>query len=153
MADICGATFGDEASEATELDRYNQEDLADAIPDEPWHIAFVQWVQQHFATVEFFTAEPKIRWCPTWWEHREVVERLKALWASYLVADLAEDAEAASAMSDWWLHHWDPHREILFHDKGPFRNCDLEHGHLWSCGDRRVFPVPEMPPRAWNPLP
>jgi hypothetical protein len=149
MTDLDGSASADEAGELG--DGYNPDDPADSQPAEPWHVAFVEWVQSHFATVEFFTGEAKIRWCPTWWVHPEAVARLKALWSAYLGADVAEGPEAAAAMSNWWLHHWDPHREVLFHDKGPFRSCDVEHGHLWSSTDRRVLPVPETPPESWDP--
>jgi len=133
----------------------NGADVDDAIdPDEtddgpavPWQVQLVQWVQLHFAEVEFFTDSTKIRWCPTWWEHPEAVARLKALWLAYQAIDYSEDF---GAVSDWWLHHWDPHRAILFHDKGPFRNCDTEHGHLSSASDKRVLPMPATPPEEWQ---
>ncbi|ROS48758.1 DUF4913 domain-containing protein [Frigoribacterium sp. PhB118] len=135
-----------EISEA-EADGYNPDDPADAAPLPPLNVMFAEWVQEHFATVEFFTAEAKIRWCPEWWKHTEAVSRLKALWVSHTNLDENEDA---SALSSWWLHHWDAHRAILFHDRGPFRNCDVEHGHLWSTSDKRVLPVPAMPPEDWE---
>lgn len=116
-------------------------------PIVPWQVTFAEWVQEHFAGVEFFTADAKIKWCPTWWEHPEAIARLKALWASHVVLEYEEDA---AATSNWWLHHWDAHRAILFHDKGPFRNCDVEHGHLWTASDKRVLPVPAAPPESWQ---
>lgn len=112
-----------DATEVDEGDGYNPDDPEDSRPDDPWHVAFVEWVQTHFATVEFLTAEPKIRWCATWWVHTEVVARLTALWSAYLAAEAAEGEDAATAKSNWWLNHWDEHRAILFHDKGPFRKA------------------------------
>jgi len=123
------------------------DDAEDAAPASPWQVSFAEWVQEHFATVEFFTADPKIKWCPTWWEHPEAVARLKALWAAYL--GLAEE-EDPSAVSSWWLHHWDAHRAILFHDAGPFRNCSADRGHLTGREDKRIMPYPEMPPEGWR---
>ena len=108
---------------------------------------FAEWVQEHFATVEFSTAEGKISWRPEWGERTEAVVRLKALWLSQTNLDEDEDA---GALSSWWLHHWDVHRAIPFHDKGPFHKCDVEHGHLWSTSDKRVLPVAAMPPEGWR---
>ncbi|WP_123507796.1 DUF4913 domain-containing protein [Frondihabitans sp. PhB188] len=106
------------------------------------------WVQEHFARVEFFTDAQRVRWCPTWWEHPEAVERLKAAWLAYRMIDVSDDL---AAVSEWWLHHWDPHRLILFHDMGPFANRDAERGHLSSKNNQRVRPVPALPPEDWNP--
>jgi hypothetical protein len=129
-------------------DGFNPDDPDDALPALPWHVQLVEWVQEHFAKVEFYTDAQKIRWCPTWWEHPEAVERLKALWMAHQALEFSLEMEA---VSNWWLHHWDAHRAILFHDKGPFRNCDAERGHLASSSDKRVLPIPAAPPEDWIP--
>lgn len=76
------------------------------------------------------------------------MERLKAAWLAYRMIDVSDDL---AAVSEWWLHHWDPHRLILFHDMGPFANRDAERGHLSSKNNQRVRPVPALPPEDWNP--
>jgi len=149
MTDLDDETRAGDAAELAEGDDgFNPDDPEDAQPDKPWHVQLAAWVQEHFATVEFYTDAQKIRWCPTWWEHPEAVERLKALWLAYRMIEVSDDL---AAVSEWWLNHWDAHRVILFHDKGPFRNCDAERGHLTSKSDQRVLPVPALPPDTWKP--
>jgi hypothetical protein len=146
MTDPDDDTTAEDAAELVEGD--DGFDAEDAQPAPPWHVQLAAWVQEHFARVEFFTDAQKIRWCPTWWEHPEAVARLEALWMAHRAIEFSEDM---GAVSDWWLHHWDAHRVILFHDKGPFRNCDAERGHLSSKNDLKVLPVPALPPENWNP--
>lgn len=54
------------------------------------------------------------------------------------------------ALSTWWVHHWEPHRAVLFSQYGPFRYCDLEHGHLWAKHDSNLQPVLTVPPEDWT---
>lgn len=58
-----------------------------------------------------------LRWDPQWHQYPEVVYRLTAVHEAY------EEAVAAggSAVSSWWVHHFDPHmRVILDGETGPF---------------------------------
>lgn len=107
--------------------------------------SFLEWVQAHFATLEVLAPDAKPRWCATWWEHPEATTRLKAVWLTY------EDARSdPTALSNWWLHQWDPTRAFLFADKGPFRRCDIEHGHLWQKRqDDDIDARPARPPEDW----
>lgn len=112
---------------------------------------FLDWVMEHFATIEYVHTDKRAPWCPEWWKHPEVVARLWALWQARLQAE--QDAtEHLNAESDWWLSHWDRHAAILFDSKtGPFRKCDRTLGHLHDSGGTAT-PAVELtrPPAGWR---
>ena len=59
-----------------------------------------------------------LAWDPEWWHYPEVVVRLQALHRAW---EAAYDSDDMSAMSQWWLHHCDPHMDrILNGSSGPF---------------------------------
>ncbi|OZD85321.1 hypothetical protein CH260_20465 [Rhodococcus sp. 05-2256-B2] len=60
--------------------------------------------------------------CPSWWEHPEVVVRLHSLWTAWESATAADDDGAA--MSGWWVHHADPQLRTML---------DAEHGPMYRC--------------------
>jgi hypothetical protein len=70
----------------------------------------------------------QLTWCAQWWRHEEAISRLAALHAAW------EDARYgdAVALSNWWLHHADPHLNVLLSkDAGPFAACKPDrHVHL-----------------------
>ncbi|MEU5774598.1 DUF4913 domain-containing protein [Streptomyces venezuelae] len=78
-------------------------------------------------------------WCPDWWAHAEAVARLTALWRAfeYLSSD------PALGMSNWWLHHADPHLAVLLDPHGPFHACGPHHGHQER---PPTLPVTSAPP-------
>lgn len=84
-----------------------------------------------------------LRWDPRWRRHPEVVLRLDALWKAFEGA--AADKDPA-AMSNWWIHHFDPHmRMILDGETGPM---SLDHAGP-------IYPPLELAasddPRSWGP--
>ena len=84
-----------------------------------------------FPSLEEFTAAylfPLMRrrlgghltWCPKWWLHEEAITRLMALWYSWEHYRY----EGPTGLSDWLLHHADPHMAVLMSkDNGPFMAC------------------------------
>ena len=135
-----------------ERDALNDAELADTGGDVDVHELFLDWVTEHFATVEYVHTDKRAPWCPEWWKHPEVVARLWALWQARVQAD-QDAAEHLNADSDWWLSHWDRHAAILFDSKtGPFRKCDRQLGHLHESDGRSTQAVQvERPPADWRP--
>ncbi|WP_328643933.1 DUF4913 domain-containing protein [Streptomyces canus] len=90
-----------------------------------------------FKTVEEFVTEylaPTIRrklngqtrtWCPEWWRHEEALQRLGAIWRAW--ENLRQDP--ALGLSTWFLHHCDPHMNVLLDPDGPFAGCTVKDGH------------------------
>lgn len=77
------------------------------------------------------------RWCSEWWRHPEAVARLTALWHAWETLRL----EGGTAMSDWWIHHFDPHFFVL---------ADAERGPFQACGDGHKDKLKALPN---DPLP
>ena len=115
---------------------------------------FLDWVREHFAVLEYVHTDKRAPWCPQWWKHPEVVDRLWAVWQARTQAD--EDAgEHLTALSDWWLNHWDRHAAILFDSRtGPFRHCDRQLGHHYETAATDEGAPPaitvELPPATWR---
>lgn len=108
--------------------------------------AFVSWVSEHLAKLE-----PKDDcWCPEWWKHPEAVARLHACWMAW--EETNEPVVALSAVSSWWVYHWDHHAPYLFNrTEGPFRDCDVQRGHLVNARSSRPQLAVSEPPADWRP--
>ncbi len=66
-------------------------------------------------------------WCPEWYRHAQALSRLDSIWRAW--EHLRFDP--ALGMSNWWVHHVDPHiRALLDPDVGPFGNCVNGHGSV-----------------------
>ncbi|EYT63961.1 hypothetical protein H489_0109825 [Curtobacterium flaccumfaciens UCD-AKU] len=139
--------------EAVDVDVDGADDVDTGAPEEggnPFQSMFYDWVQERFARVEVTGSAQRATWCPEWWKHPEVIDRLQALWTAYIAAEAEQEDENGNmaALSDWWIRHWDPHRAVLFDAAtGPFRDCSMQRGHLYD-GDRdRVNAIaPARPP-------
>lgn len=109
--------------------------------------AFLDWFHRHLLTLEPVNND----WCPQWWKHPEAVARLFALWLAW------EEATGKNAhlsdRSSWWVYHWGHHGPILLDRKnGPFRDCDMQRGHLERAARDHVRVVmDEHPPQDWSP--
>ena len=121
----------------------------DAVIDQRLTDSFLVWVAQHLGTVENLRNQGRVVWCPTWWEHPEVVSRLRALWGAHVAALTDENPRDRSS---WWVDHWDRHASVLFDDlAGPFRQCTPSE-HL----GKRLGPTDEdhlayvAPPATWR---
>lgn len=109
--------------------------------------AFLQWVSEQIGAVEAYQQPiaQKPAWCPEWWKHPEVVQRLYVAWKAYqqAIERMSEDKGAKSA---WWVQHWDHHARVLFDkERGPFRACN-QAGHLADNDGRQLPVVVELPP-------
>jgi hypothetical protein len=113
--------------------------------------AFLTWVGEHFAVVEYVHTDKRAPWCPEWWRHPEVVARLWALWQARLQAD-EDSGVRLDAVSEWWLGHWDRHAAVLFDPRtGPFRKCDRTLGHLHETNGTASAAVDvRQPPSEWR---
>lgn len=75
-----------------------------------------EWAHQWFAPL---TARVLPKWCPQWWEHKEAILRIDALWRTWEAARL----DSVAGISTWMLHHLDPHMTQLTSANGPFCAC------------------------------
>jgi len=109
---------------------------------------FYDWVIERFSRVEVAGRGQRPVWCPEWWRHPEVVDRLQAVWSAHIAAEAEIEEGNPAAMSDWWLRHWDPQRTIIFdHEHGPFRSCNLQKGHLHDASRTDIVALfPKRPP-------
>ncbi|MFF9274287.1 DUF4913 domain-containing protein [Streptomyces griseosporeus] len=74
-------------------------------------------------------------WCPEWYRHAQALSRLDALWRAWEMLRF----DSALGMSNWWLHHADPHwRALTDPVTGPFAHC--------AGGHRVPEPLPLMTP-------
>ncbi|QNE79061.1 DUF4913 domain-containing protein [Streptomyces finlayi] len=70
------------------------------------------------------TPESGRTWCPEWYRHAEALSRLDAIWRAWE----ALRWDAGLGMSNWWLHHVDPHVGALLNPvTGPFARCADGH--------------------------
>ncbi|MDV9168560.1 DUF4913 domain-containing protein [Streptomyces sp. W16] len=59
-------------------------------------------------------------WCPEWYRHAQALSRLDSLWRAWEMLRF----DPALGMSNWWLHHADPHwRALTDPVTGPFGHC------------------------------
>ncbi|MEE1802124.1 MULTISPECIES: DUF4913 domain-containing protein [unclassified Streptomyces] len=59
-------------------------------------------------------------WCPQWFAHVPALSRLDAVWRAWEMLRF----DGALGMSNWWLHHADPHMRVLMDPvTGPFAHC------------------------------
>ncbi|MCK1820963.1 DUF4913 domain-containing protein [Streptomyces sp. XM83C] len=74
-------------------------------------------------------------WCPEWYRHAQAVSRLDAVWRAWEMLRF----DGALGISNWWLHHADPHwRALTDPVTGPFAHCADGHGTAES--------LPHVPP-------
>jgi hypothetical protein len=110
--------------------------------------AFIQWVQLHLSRVEAYgqPVRKQAPWCPEWWKHPEVVQRLYVSWRGYLKAAKLQSEGDGLAKSAWWVQHWDHHARIMFDEQyGPFRACNST-GHLADNKGEPLTFIPQAPP-------
>ena len=78
-------------------------------------------------------------WDPRWALYPEVAGRLKALWFAY---EEARASDKPSAMSAWWIQHFDAHfRVICDGDNGPMSDA-TEEGTWMGHPALKYEPVP-----------
>jgi len=63
-------------------------------------------------------------WCPSWFRHAQALSRLDSVWRAWEFLRF----EPSLGMSNWWLHHVDPHvRALTDPVTGPFAQCVNGH--------------------------
>jgi hypothetical protein len=108
---------------------------------------FLDWVGKQLGRVEAYgqPVKKQAAWCPEWWKHPEVVERLYVSWKGYLMAT-SRMPEDGSSQSSWWVQHWDHHARIIFDkENGPFRACSAS-GHLADNNGQPLTVSVALPP-------
>ncbi|HEV7651066.1 MAG TPA: DUF4913 domain-containing protein [Actinophytocola sp.] len=74
-------------------------------------------------------------WCPEWYRHAQAISRLDSVWRAWETLRF----DPALGMSNWWVHHADPHMRALMDPvTGPFAQC--------TDGHRADVPLPLVPP-------
>jgi hypothetical protein len=78
------------------------------------------WVVTYFRVVLERRVSNTRRWCPEWYNHPEVVTRIKLLYYSYMESMKYDDA---IGQSTWFLEHLDKHVDAMLSADGPFAAC------------------------------
>ncbi|MBF6358265.1 DUF4913 domain-containing protein [Nocardia higoensis] len=111
--------------------------------------------EQMFASVEEFVEEyvaklyrrdvhgrdSQLAWCPRWWDHGEVYNRMTALHRAFEALRTGETTES----SLFWLVHFDPHMARILDPEGPFKYCSVQHGHNRGGECLRTLPTIAAP--------
>lgn len=124
----------------------------EVVDEEPLRDRFLTWVTEQLGRVEAHgvRAADSPAWCPRWWEHPEVVERLYVAYTAYVHSAKLREEGDDMAMSSWWIQHWDHHARVIFdRTTGPFRACTRE-SHLTENNGRSLEIVPDPPPEDWT---
>jgi hypothetical protein len=81
------------------------------------------WVKDWVVNLLERRATQRRRWCPYWFDHPEVVTRMRLLMLSH-----RQVVERGSALdqSSWFLDHLDRHLDALQCEDGPFASCSPE---------------------------
>ena len=98
---------------------------------EPTAAELVAFGHQWFSDVLERRASNNRRWCARWWEHPEVMTRVRVLCLSHRwVGTHGTPLD----MSTWMLDHLDRHVDALQSSNGPFASCSPDrhspHGGL-----------------------
>ena len=79
-----------------------------------------EFVKDRFVYLFARSPESGLAWCSEWYRHAEALSRLDAIWRAWEHLRL----DPATGMSNWWLHHVDPHMRVLMDPvAGPFTQC------------------------------
>lgn len=114
---------------------------------------FVRWVGEQLAKMEGFGVEKRgeVPWCPRWWEHPEVVQRLYVSWQAHGKAvEQTRDGDL-QALSQWWIYHWDHHAAKIFdRTRGPLRFCTPKEHHGDGAPKQVPFVTVATPDSGWT---
>ncbi|GGJ26140.1 DUF4913 domain-containing protein [Streptomyces brasiliensis] len=118
------APLHDEERDETAEDIRRDEENAGR-PAELFYPNVGEFVEDRFI---YFVPRPTPRsgrvWCPEWYRHAEALARLDAVWRAWE----ALRWDPGLGMSNWWLHHADPHvRALTDPVTGPFARCVAGH--------------------------
>ncbi|MET8654994.1 DUF4913 domain-containing protein [Nocardia aurea] len=110
-------------------------DMSGERPDGWQYSSVVEFVENYLSMIyrRQVTDLSNIAWCPQWWQHKEAVVRLEALWRAWEFYR----QNASQGLSTWFLKHADPQMEQLLNPAGPFKYCTVRGGH-----QSKVSPLP-----------
>ena len=109
-----------------EYEGESDESDAETAEIEPMYDNVIDWVEGWFAEVirrklGAGGGEQGLAWDQRWWLYPEVTGRFTALWYAW---EEARASDKASAMSNWWVHHLEPHLRVIFDsDTGPMSHA------------------------------
>ena len=103
------------------------------------------WVVGYFTPMFLhrIPGNPRVRWCPRWWDHAEVIARLTVLWTGWEAARWEP-----SAKPGWWLD-LDHHLPLLLGLDGPMRNCRQPEGTRPGKHEPQTTASSEPAPDRW----
>jgi hypothetical protein len=103
------------------------------------------WVVGYFTPMFLRRApgNPRIRWCPQWWDHAKAIARLTVLWNGWEGARWEPGAKPG-----WWLD-LDHHLPLLIGLDGPFRNCHQPEGTRPGKHEPQAVPSNAPAPDHW----
>ncbi len=103
------------------------------------------WVEHYFTRMFLHRVpdNPRVRWCPQWWQHAEAIARLTILWNTWEAARWQPSAKPA-----WWLD-CDHHLPLLLGLDGPLRNCRTNQGDRDGRHQPEEAPVLDIAPPWW----
>ena len=102
------------------LDELVDDELRVAQPPVLFYGDVEEFVRDRLVHVYPRSPESGLVWCPQWYRHVEALMRLDSVWRAW--EHLRHDP--ATGMSNWLLHHADPHMRVLMDPvAGPFAHC------------------------------
>lgn len=105
------------------LDEIIGEEVQKAKSPDLFYRNAAEFVQDRLVYLFARSPESGLVWCPEWYRHAEALSRLDAVWRAWENLRL----DPATGISNWWLHHADPHMRVLMDPvAGPFARCTNE---------------------------
>lgn len=102
------------------LDELVEDELRTAQPPVLFYGSVEEFVRERLVHLFSRSPESGLVWCPQWWRHAEALVRLDSVWRAWEHLRL----DPATGMSNWMLHHADPHMRVLMDPvAGPFAQC------------------------------
>ncbi|MDX6312025.1 MAG: hypothetical protein QOF44_1489 [Streptomyces sp.] len=103
------------------LDDIRRDEENAARPAELYYANVLEFVSDRLAYLVPRPAPGSGRvWCPRWFAHPQALSRLDSVWRAWEMLRF----DPALGMSNWWIHHADPHLRALTDPvTGPFARC------------------------------
>lgn len=102
------------------LDELVEDELRTAQPPVLYYGNVEEFVRERVVYLFPRAPESGLAWCSQWWRHAEALARLDSMWRAW--EHLRHDP--GTGMSNWLLHHADPHLRVLMDPvAGPFALC------------------------------
>ncbi|MFJ7996370.1 DUF4913 domain-containing protein [Streptomyces sp. NPDC096310] len=114
-----------EEAQDESLDDIRHDEEEAASPAELFHANVHEFVTNRLAYLVPAPAPGSGRiWCPSWFTHAQALSRLDSVWRAWEMLRF----DPALGMSNWWIHHAEPHMRALMDPvTGPFARCGDGH--------------------------